>query len=83
MNNETKEKFRSLCESASVEQDPERLMQLVREIDRLLEGEKTAREQRGSAHRSKLIGSAFLPSILFARARAPSPAVPMPRPGVT
>lgn len=37
-----KERWRELCEQASVEQDPEKLLNLVREINRLLE-EKQAR----------------------------------------
>ena len=37
-----KEHWRELCEQASIEQDPEKLLNLVREINRLLE-EKQAR----------------------------------------
>ena len=37
-----KERWRELCEQASVEQDPEKLLNLVREISRPLE-EKQAR----------------------------------------
>jgi hypothetical protein len=37
-----KERWRELCEQASIEQDPEKLLNLVREINRLLE-EKQAR----------------------------------------
>jgi len=37
-----KERWRELCEEASLEQDPEKLLNLVREINRLLE-EKQAR----------------------------------------
>jgi len=36
------ERWRQLCEQASVEQDPEKLLNLVREINRLLD-EKQAR----------------------------------------
>jgi hypothetical protein len=42
MRGQTEERWRELCELATVEQDPERLMVLVREITRLLE-EKQAR----------------------------------------
>lgn len=35
-------RWKELCEQASVEQDPEKLMELVKEIDRLL-GEKHER----------------------------------------
>jgi len=37
-----KERWRELCEQASIEQDSEKLLNLVREINRLLE-EKQAR----------------------------------------
>ena len=33
----TKERWRELCEQASVEQDPDKLLELVREINQLLE----------------------------------------------
>jgi hypothetical protein len=36
MQGETKERWRRLCEQASSEQDPERLIALVQEIERLL-----------------------------------------------
>jgi hypothetical protein len=39
---EKTERWKALCEQAAVEQDPEKLLQLVREISRLLE-EKQAR----------------------------------------
>jgi len=39
---ENTERWKLLCEQAAVEQDPERLLQLVREISRVL-GEKEAR----------------------------------------
>ena len=42
MRGPTEEKWRELCELARIEQDPERLMVLVKEITRLLE-EKQAR----------------------------------------
>jgi hypothetical protein len=37
MRGETGERWRKLCEQAAVEQDPRKLMELIREIDRLLE----------------------------------------------
>jgi hypothetical protein len=37
MKGEAKERWMHLCELAALEQDPERLMQLVVEINRLLE----------------------------------------------
>lgn len=37
MNGENREQWMRLCELASKEQDPDRLMELVREITRLLE----------------------------------------------
>ena len=42
MKGETKERWRSLCEQAAEEQDPEKLMQLVTEINHLLD----AKEER-------------------------------------
>jgi len=37
MKGEVKERWMRLCEQAALEQDPEKLMQLVVEINRLLE----------------------------------------------
>lgn len=37
-----RERWRELCEQAAVEQDPQRMLELIREINRLLE-EKQAR----------------------------------------
>jgi hypothetical protein len=37
MKGETRERWMHLCEEAALEQDPEKLMELVREINRLLE----------------------------------------------
>jgi hypothetical protein len=36
-----KERWRELCEQASVEQDPDKLLELVREINQLLEEKRT------------------------------------------
>jgi hypothetical protein len=47
MKGKTKEHWMELCEQAAVEQDHERLMKLVNEIDRMLEekDERLTREQ--------------------------------------
>jgi hypothetical protein len=37
----TKERWRELCEQASVEQDPDKLLELVKEINQLLEEKRT------------------------------------------
>lgn len=37
MQGETRERWRKLCEQAAVEQDPDKLMDLIREINNLLE----------------------------------------------
>ncbi|MFL6305850.1 MAG: hypothetical protein ACJ713_07310 [Candidatus Sulfotelmatobacter sp.] len=42
MSSEQKQEWMRLCELASKEQDPEKLMELVREITRLLEERETA-----------------------------------------
>jgi len=39
---ENRERWRELCEQAAIEQDPQKLLELVREINRLL-GEKQTR----------------------------------------
>ena len=38
---DTKERWRELCEQASVEQDPDNLLELVKEINQLLEEKRT------------------------------------------
>jgi hypothetical protein len=48
MSEQKKERWRELCELAAVEQDPQRLHELVREIIRILE----AKEQRSQQPRS-------------------------------
>jgi len=45
MKGETGELWRKLCEQAAVEQDPDKLLELTREINRLLY-EKEARLER-------------------------------------
>jgi predicted Zn-dependent protease len=47
MQGEKGERWRKLCEQAASEQDPQKLMELAREIDRLLEEkERRLKEQR-------------------------------------
>jgi len=45
---ETKERWWLLCEQAAVEQDPDRLLQLVREIDQLLNEKQERLKQKRS-----------------------------------
>jgi hypothetical protein len=52
MQGETRERWQKLCEQAAVEQDPEKLMKLVAEIDRLL-SEKQQRLEQSRQQRSK------------------------------
>lgn len=55
MQNETKELWYQLCQLAAIEQDPGKLLELVREIDRLLaekeERLKQLRVQQNPARR--------------------------------
>jgi hypothetical protein len=49
MQGETRERWQMLCEQAAMEQDPERLMFLIREIDQLLsEKEQRLKQQSQS-----------------------------------
>lgn len=48
MKGQTKEHWMELCEQAATEQDPERLLQLINEINRMLD-QKQERLKRGSA----------------------------------
>jgi hypothetical protein len=48
MQGEIKERWYTLCEQAAIEQDPERLMALIEEINQLL-GEKEQRLQQRRA----------------------------------
>jgi hypothetical protein len=50
MRSETKERWVELCELASVEQDPDKLLKFVTEINRLL-SEKEARRRGNSPSR--------------------------------
>jgi hypothetical protein len=46
MEGETKERWQMFCEQAALEPDPERLMLLVQEIDRLLTEKQARLKQR-------------------------------------
>ena len=54
MQGKTREHWMELCEQAAVEQNPEELIRLVREIDRML-GEKEDRllRQRNQVHSNR------------------------------
>ena len=47
MKGKTKELWEQFCERAAVEQDPEKLVQLVKEINRMLEEKEARSKQRG------------------------------------
>jgi hypothetical protein len=46
MKGETSEPWRKLCEQAAAEQDPNRLMELIREINQLLESKEERLTQK-------------------------------------
>ena len=48
MQGENRERWQTLCEEAAIEQDPERLLALIQEINRLLENkeQRLAKGQR-------------------------------------
>ena len=50
MQRETKNKWRKFCEHAAVARDPEKLRELAREINRMLEEEE---QQRAQADKTK------------------------------
>lgn len=58
MRGEPEERWRALCEEAVVEQDPDKLLHLIREINRLLEA-KERRLQRNRA--TKKVAEELLP----------------------
>ncbi len=59
MKGETGERWRSLCEQAANEQDPQRLLELIQEIDRLLaEKEERLLQQQIPKEESKRKGAA-------------------------
>jgi hypothetical protein len=49
MGEQKKERWRELCELAAVEQDPQRLHELVREILRILEAKEQRSQQPSSS----------------------------------
>jgi hypothetical protein len=56
MNDKTKERWLHLCEQASVEQNPDRLLKLVNEITRILD-EKNQRVQQHSDSKSSNVAA--------------------------
>ena len=57
MSSEHKQEWMRLCELASKEQDPEKLMELVREITRLLEERETTIKAKRSSSESSALGN--------------------------
>lgn len=57
MNSEHKQEWMRLCELASKEQDPEKLMALVREITRLLEERDMAIKARRSTSEADAVSN--------------------------
>ena len=49
---EQRERWMQLCEQASTEQDPEKLMKLIAEINRLLEAKERRLRQNSPAPKS-------------------------------
>jgi hypothetical protein len=54
MKGERKEQWMRLCEQAATEQDPDKLMELVREINRLLEEKEQRLKRESTANPSAL-----------------------------
>lgn len=52
MQGETKERWYELCEQAVKEQDPERLMEIIGEIDRLLQQKEERLQKRAAEGKS-------------------------------
>jgi hypothetical protein len=50
MRGEIKERWLELCEQAAEEQNPEKLLQFINEINRLLEQKEERLKRSGSAH---------------------------------
>jgi hypothetical protein len=48
MDGETRERWQGLCEQAAVEQNPKRLLELTREINRLLQEKEDRLKEIGS-----------------------------------
>ena len=57
MNSERKQEWMRLCELASKEQDPEKLMELVREITRLLEEREAAIKAKKNTSESSALSN--------------------------
>ncbi len=57
MSSEHKQEWMRLCELASKEQDPEKLMELVREITRLLEQREAAIKAKKSTSESSALSN--------------------------
>lgn len=57
MSTEYKQEWMRLCELASKEQDPEKLMELVREITRLLEEREMAMKARKSTSEADAVSN--------------------------
>ena len=53
MKGERREYWMHLCEQAANEQDPDKLMELVREINRLLEEKEARLKQESQATKSR------------------------------
>ena len=52
MQGEAKQRWQDLCEQAAIEQDPERLMRLIEEINRLLEAKEKRLQERETGRSS-------------------------------
>ena len=60
MQGKTEEPWMQFCEQAAVEQDPEKLMQLVKEINRMLEEkENRLRRRQEQVKAVQSVGSVF------------------------
>lgn len=57
MSSENKQEWMRLCELASKEQDPEKLMELVREITRLLEEREAAMKAKRTTSESGAVSN--------------------------
>lgn len=51
MEGEVRDRWQKLCEQAATEQDPHKLMELVREINRLLEEKELRLQQQRAVNR--------------------------------
>lgn len=53
MQGKTEERWQVLCEQAATEQDPDRLMELIREVDHLLHEQQTRLTQQYRSHETR------------------------------